>query len=147
MSLSLLLSSAIEPLPCLVERVFLAASTDHYSQAQLVSRRKDCCCRKPSLEGAEVSPSAVQELIGVSGCRHWSSCDPAHLCGGVAGFVSLMDPPPKSAWAVVTVPLGAGGRIGSCWVRTPFMQACRSKKRTQLCNTNVLMKPQRRNRG
>lgn len=41
MSLSLLLSSAVEPLPCLPERVVLAASTDHYSWAQLVSGRKE----------------------------------------------------------------------------------------------------------
>lgn len=87
-TLSLLLSSAIEILPSLEEWVFLAASADHYSQMQLVSGRKDCCCcGKPSSEGAEVSPSAVQELLGVSGCWHWSSCDTACLCGGVAGFV------------------------------------------------------------
>lgn len=47
--------------------------------------------REPSLEEAEVCPSAVQELLGVSGCQHWSSCDPACLLGGVAGFVSQMD--------------------------------------------------------
>lgn len=93
LSLSLLLSSAVEPLPCRVKQVFLAASTDHYSPVQLVLGRKDCCCRQPSSEGAEVSPSAAQELLGVSGCQHWSSCDPARLRGGVAGFISLMDPP------------------------------------------------------
>lgn len=97
LSLSLLLSSAVEPLPCRVKQVFLAASTDHYSPVQLVLGRKDCCCRQPSSEGAEVSPSAAQELLGVSGCQHWSSCDPARLRGGVAGFISLMDPPSPPA--------------------------------------------------
>lgn len=41
-----------------------------------------------------MSPSAARELLGVGGCQHWSSCDPARLWGGVAGFISLMDTPP-----------------------------------------------------
>lgn len=42
------------------------------------------------LRGARVPPQA-QELLGRSGLQH---CEPAHLCGGVAAFLTLMDPTP-----------------------------------------------------
>lgn len=65
---------------------------DCYSHEQLVSG-KDRCCREPSLEEAEVPPSAVEERLGVSGSQQWSSRNPGCLLGGVAGFVSQMDTP------------------------------------------------------
>lgn len=107
-------------------------------------RRKDCCCGKPSSEGAEVSPSAAQEQLSVSGCCHWSSCDPAHLLSGVAGFGSLMDTPTQVCSGCCRCPVGSRGtEAGPAGSRTPFTQECSSMKRAQLCNTNVLTKPQR----
>lgn len=70
--LLLLLSIPAEPLPCLTEWVFLAASTGHYSWAQPASGRRDCCCRKPSLE-------AAVSISGTGTARHERVPAPALL--------------------------------------------------------------------
>lgn len=88
------------------------------------------------LRGARVPPQA-QELLGRSGFQH---CEPAHLCGGVAAFLTLMDASPGLPGPLSLPHWEQGTGLEPSVSGTPH-EGMQQQERT---HTNVVMKPQRR---